>query len=430
MKILIVSTYDIAGGAAKAAFRLHEALIKNGVELQMLVDQKHSDLSSVITPYKNNFEKFINEIGRFTRRTTNQLLLLKYKKNKTRKWGGFSPQKAGNLKLVKTINEINPDIVHLHWICRNFLSVEDIAKIKSSIVWSLHDIWAFTGGCHCVCDILPDVCCDEYVRNCGNCGLLGSGKTKDLSFNVLQSKKKNFEKIKNMTIIGLSRWMADCAKKSAVFADKNVVNLPNALDTKIFKPSSKESGRDFFKLDKNKKFILFGAAAATSRQYKGFVELLEALGKIKNKNAECVIFGANEPKNPVRLNLKVNYTGNLNNDTDLVALYNACDVVVSPSKRDNLSNVIMEALSCGVPVVCFDIGGNGDMVEHKKNGYLAKPFDTSDLAAGIDWVLNNENYDELSKNSREKVVREFDYDVVAKKYINLYENIVKNKTEA
>jgi len=222
--------------------------------------------------------------------------------------------------------------------------------------------------------------------------------------------------------------MADCAKRSAVFADKNVVNLPNALDTNVFKPLSKESGRDLLKLDKSKKLILFGAAAATSRQYKGFIELLEALGKIKNKNAECVIFGANEPKNPVEVNLKVNYAGNLSADADLAMLYSACDVMVVPSKRENLSNVIMEALSCGVPVVCFDIGGNGDMVEHKKNGYLAKPFDTSDLAAGIEWVLNNENYDELSKDSREKVVREFDYDVVAKKYINLYENIVKNKS--
>jgi len=425
MKILIVSTCDIAGGAAKAAFRLHEALLKNGVESQMLVERKYSDLPSVITPYKNNLQKFIGEIGRFTRRMTNQFLLLKYRRTKTRKWGAFSPQKADNRKIVRVINEISPDIVHLHWICKNFLSVEDIAKIKAPIIWSLHDMWGFTGGCHCVCDKLPDICCDEYVRNCGNCGLLGSKKTNDLSFGVLQRKKNAFQKIKNMTIIGLSRWMADCAKKSAVFASKNVINLPNALDTKVFKPLSRENSRNIWKLAKDKKLILFGAAAATSRQYKGFAELLEALGKIKNQNAECVIFGANEPKNPLKLSFKIHYTGNLNNDMDLAALYNACDVVVSPSKRDNLSNVIMEALSCGVPVVCFDIGGNGDMVEHKKNGYLAKPFDTSDLANGIDWVLNNENYGQLSKNSREKVVGCFDYDTVAKKYINIYENIIK-----
>ena len=101
--------------------------------------------------------------------------------------------------------------------------------------------------------------------------------------------------------------------------------------------------------------------------------------------------------------------------------------MVVPSLQENLSNVIMESLACGTPVVGFDIGGNKDMIEHKRNGYLVKPFDTSDLANGIEWILNTENYDELSRNARDKVLSEFDSEIVAKKYINLYKEILNER---
>jgi len=423
MKILIINTNDIYGGAARAAFRLHKALLRNGIDSRMLVANKKSDENTIITvENKNLIEKIFNETNKIMGKIVDKVSLVRYKKTMSKNFGLFSSQITSNNKLIKNINKINPDIVHLHWICDNFLSIENLAEINSPIVWSLHDMWAFTGGCHYVAG--NDIMCDGYARNCGNCDLLGSKKSKDLSFRVLKRKIKIFNKIKSMNIIGLSKWLQDCAKNSSVFWDKEVINLPNLIDSAVFCPYDMPLSRKLFGLPETKKLVLFGAVSATSVPYKGFTELVEALKKINSENVEFVVFGSSEPENAPCLPCKVHYLGCLYDDVTLVALYNACNVMVVPSKRENLSNTIMESLSCGTPVVCFDIGGNSDLIDHKINGYLAKPGDTSDLAEGIDWVLNYENYSKLSDDVRKKTVLEFDYNVVIKKYINIYKNIM------
>ena len=221
MKILIVSTYDLSGGASLAAFRLHEALLTKGVNSQMLVEKKTSNLESVITVDKNSLEKKIGIFTRLWRKIINTLPLFRYHKTRIRTFGAFSTQKASNCKVVKKINKLNPDIVHLNWICKGFLSIKDISRIKPPIVWNFHDMWAITGGCHCVYGKLYDesINCEEYMRNCGKCGILGSNKYKDLSYYIIQKKKKTYSKVKDMIIVGLSRWITDCAKKSAVFSN-------------------------------------------------------------------------------------------------------------------------------------------------------------------------------------------------------------------
>ncbi|MCL1946742.1 MAG: glycosyltransferase family 4 protein [Chitinivibrionia bacterium] len=427
MKILNINISDTArsgGGSAVAAFRLHEALLQNGIDSRMLVAYKNSDINSIIILLnKNIMEKLWNKLSKIIFIVLDNLSLVKYKKTISKNFGLFSPQIIPNKKLVKIINEINPDIVHLHWICFNFLSIEDIAKINAPIVWSLHDMWAFTGGCHLVAE--AGVMCDKYTKNCGCCDFLGSKKSKDLSFRILQRKKKAFAKIKSMTIIGVSRWMADCAKKSAVFSDKKVVCLPNPINVNVFKPIDKFQSRMLWNLPKDKKLVLFGAVAVTSTPYKGFTELIEALNKINTENIEFIVFGSSRPKTPPNLPHKIRYLGHLSDDVSLVSLYSACDVMVVPSKREAFGQTASESLSCGTPVVAFRIGGLPDIIDHKINGYLAQPFDTFDLAKGIDWVLNSKNYYKLSENARQKVVREFDYGVVVKKYIELYEEVLR-----
>jgi glycosyltransferase involved in cell wall biosynthesis len=147
--------------------------------------------------------------------------------------------------------------------------------------------------------------------------------------------------------------------------------------------------------------------------------------KLKDINIEFVVFGSSEPQNAPGFGFKIHYLGSLADDVSLVTLYSAVDVIIVPSLQENLSNAIMESLACGTSVIGFDIGGNSDMIEHKKTGYLAKPFDSKDLAYGIGWIINNENYAKLCLNAREKVVREYDSKVVAKKYIELYKGILK-----
>jgi len=411
MNVLILNTSDICGGAARAAHRLHEALLGEGVYSQMLVQENKSKEYRVLIPSENKLKKAINKIRPFTE----QFHLSGYKnRSKT----PFSISILPSKDVIKKINQINPDIVHLHWICEGFLKIEDISLIKQPIVWSLHDMWPFTGGCH------YDDGCGKYVNNCGSCKVLQSNTDNDLSRKIWNRKKKTFPKI---NVVGLSKWLEECAKESSLFKQNKIVNLPNPINSLIFKPLEKLIARNLWAFPDNKRLILFGAMNATDDQRKGFKELSEALNKLRVKNVELIVFGSPEPKELQNFGYKTHYLGQLHDEISLATLYSVVDVMVAPSLQENLSNTIMESLACGTPVIAFDIGGNSDMIEHRINGYLAEPFDTSDLARGIEWVLNAPNYDELCINAREKVLREFDHKVVVKKYIKLYQEILSEE---
>ncbi len=411
MKILIVNTYDIDGGAGRAASRLHRSLLSEGIDSQMLVIYKCSD-DFTIRHFAQNFGKIKNRLRELQFKFLNRI---KNYPKKTKTY--YSASFLGFSNIVDTINEINPDIVHLHWICNEMIKIEDLAKIHAPIVWSLHDMWPFTGGCH------YDEECGRYVDSCGSCKVLGSEIGNDLSKIVFDRKQKTYAKINNMTIVGLSHWLSSCAQNSSLFKDNKIVTIPNPIDSDKFKPLDKSFSRDAFSLPIDRKLIMFGAIGATSDPRKGFQILQEAINKIPESNIELVVFGSSKPETPPKLKFKTHYLGQFDDDISLQTLYSACDVLVVPSLQENLSNTIMESLSCGTPVVGFSIGGNVDMIEHKKNGYIANAFDTADLANGIQWILNNDAYVTLCENARVKVLAEFDSFVVSKRYIQLYREI-------
>lgn len=413
MKVLIVNTHVISGGAARAAYRLHQALLDSGVDSQMLVQSKISDDDTVIGRInKTNPQKAMGLL-----RPKLDALPLKLYKNKTSTL--FSPAWLPFDGVVDAIEAVDPDIVHLHWICDGMIRIEELSKIKRPIVWSLHDMWAFTGGCH------YDEECGKYKSGCSSCPVLGSKKRKDLSQKIFFRKQRTFAKMDNLTIVGLSRWLADCAIRSALFANKRVVNLPNPIDTTRFTPVDKVQARMALNLPLDKKLILYGAMSATSDPRKGYNELIKALGMMrKDSDTEIVVFGSAGSDNSLDCGHKKHYLGNVDEDL-LPSLYSAADVMVVPSLQENLSNAIMESLACGTPVIAFAIGGNGDLIDHKLNGYLAEPFISADLAEGISWVLDSAHPEMLAQNAREKVLRCFDSKVVAQQYIELYQSVIK-----
>lgn len=407
MKILHVNTHDIQGGAARAAYRLHQALLTKGVDSQMLVQYKVSDDYAVIY-----LDSGLQKIRAKFSPTLDAIPLKRYpSRTKTLFSTAWIPLSG----TAETINRINPDIVHLHWICGGMISIEELAKINAPIVWSLHDMWAFTGGCH------YDEECRAYQTGCGNCKVLQSSKSNDLSKKIFKRKQTVFASIKNrLTIIGLSRWLKTCAEQSQLFQDTKVINLPNPLNTQSFSPIDKKIVRELLKLPQDKKLVLFGAMSATADPRKGFRELSQALEKLP-KDIELVVFGSSKPKTPQGFLQNAHYLGYLHDDMSLRVLYSAADVMVVPSLQENLSNAIMESLACGTPVVAFAIGGNSDMIDHQQNGYLAQPFDPEDLARGIEWVLNHPTI--INNNPRIKITSFFDSEIVSKKYIHLYQNI-------
>ncbi len=413
MKILIVNASDNQGGAARAAYRLHKSLLDQGIDSQMLVQSKSSDDYTIIGP-TTKLQKGIGKI----RPTLDSIPVLFYRhRTKTL----FSPSWLPFGGIVDKINKINPDIVHLHWICGGMMRIGDITKIKAPVVWTLHDMWAFTGGCH------YNEGCEGYKIQCGNCKVLGSVRRKDLSNRVYNRKQKAYKSKKDMTIVGLSKWINECAKKSSLLKDKKHINLPNPLDTTIFKPFNKQKARELWNLPQEKKLVLFGAMSATSDPRKGFKELTDALQRLDKKlDIEFVVFGSSKPQNAPDFGFKTHYFGHLYDDVSLVTLYSAADVMVVPSLQEAFGQTASESMACGTPVVAFGATGLLDIVDHKENGYLAKPFEAADLKNGIEWILTAPIYHKLSQNAREKVVKEFDSKIVAKKYIDLYQEILNS----
>ena len=413
MKILLVNFSDLDGGAAKATYRLHRALLNEGISSQMLVQIKSSDDHTVLAP-ESNLNKLITKIQGFI----NPLPLRKYKPI-----GPFSTLFSPSLYVVDRINKINPDVVHLHWINAGMLQIEDLEKINAPIVWTLHDNWAFTGGCHIMLE------CEKYKHNCGACPQLQSTKEHDISRKIWNRKKKAFSNLHKLTIVGVSNWITNCSKVSTLLKDKKHICLPNLINTTVFKPFNKEQSRLLWNLPKDKKLVLFGATKALSDKNKGFKELSEALENLKDLNIELVVFGGSALKESKNFMFKTHYIGSLHDEVSLVTLYSAVDVMVVPSRQESFGQTASEAMSCATPVVAFGHTGLLDIIDHKNNGYLAEPFESSDLLNGIEWVLNSDNYEELCKNARNKVLAKFDSQVISSKFIELYDEIINSKYE-
>ena len=281
MKILILSLSDLGGGAARAAYRLHQGLLARGINSQMLVQNKVSDDRTVIAP-KSKVQRGIAAV----KPALDQLPFLACR-DRDRTINIYSSGWQPN-NIVSKINEINPDIINLHWICGGFVPIEALSKLKQPLVWTLHDMWAFTGGCHYSGE------CDRYKQSCGACPQLGSDRNWDLSRWIWRRKAKAWQNL-NLTLITPSKWLGDTAQSSSLFKNIPVEVIGNGIDPQIYQPHTKEVARKILNLPINKKIILFGAIDSTQDKRKGFDLLLAALQKlqslISNQAVELVIFG-------------------------------------------------------------------------------------------------------------------------------------------
>lgn len=411
MKTLLINSHDKFGGAARAAYRLHKGFLDNAIDSRMLVGFKSSDEVRVKGPV-SKVQKL-----RVMAQTEFEPLLLKYIKGGAIK--NFSPAWLPSSMLHQDISHISPDIVHLHWMCGGLFRLEQIGRIKKPMVWTLHDMWPFTGGCH------YDEGCEKYKVSCGECPQLKRSCDSDLSHSVW-SRKRSAWKGSDITLVAPSNWLAECARNSTLFQGRRIEVIPNGIDLDLFKPVNRELARDILGLPKDKKLIIFGAMNATTDDRKGFDLLLKGIqGLQKSDDIELVIFGASEPLNPPEFGLPVHYMGVVNDDTSLVLLYSSSDVMVISSRQDNLPNTVVESMACGVPSVAFNVGGLVDLIEHKTTGYLADAFNVSDITKGIEWILgDSERYLKLCEAARERAENLFDINLVVKQYSDVYKSII------
>ena len=410
IKIRSVSHSDCAGGAAIAAHRIRRAVndAHCGVQSTMFVKSRHSD------------DKIIRCVDEFIPQNV-FYRSWQWVKNKCANkywhalWHPYQKTIDSNFKsdlrgmdIGDALRKLDYDVLHLHWINQRFIRLDDIPDDKP-IIWTLHDSWPFCGECHYFLE------CEGYKQQCGCCPQLGSHSPNDLSHKIWKAKHSCYA-IKNITVVSPSRWLANCAAESSLFRGRDIRVIPNCLDTDVFRPLSQSE------VETN----LSAAFCARQPRRKGFSSLLSALQILDKKGFEAnlIVFGAEETELPMHFEyITVTFLGYVSDTNLLVALYNMADVMVVPSLTENLSCAIMEALNCGTSVCCFNIGGNGNMVEHRLNGYLAVEKDCADLANGIQECIAHSK--EWGAMARESVVKKYAMEVVAKQYSNLYIELAK-----
>lgn len=436
MKVLSVNTNDSHGGAARAAMRIMQGVQQHGVETQMLVKEKHTQDSAVVPLQqflpKNKQYRIADWVAQKVKNKYHHLLWRPYSKTKE---NVFMSDSRGT-RLGGAFQRLECDVLHLHWINQRFIKLQDLPKDKP-IVWTLHDSWPFCGICHYFID------CQRYQTHCGDCPMLHSCKEKDLAYRIFEEKMRAYRDL-NLHIVTPSRWLGECAKQSALFGRFPVTVIPNCLETEVYCPLTETEieSRLSVAIERNpalhavkravgekaaKPLILYGAMNAATDRIKGFASLLYALQTLDKQGLEAnlVVFGASESDLPMQFaHINVHFVGYISDSDTLVTLYNVADVMVVPSLTENLSCAIMESLACATPVCCFAIGGNGDMVEHQVNGYLAHEKDAEDLAQGIRWCLENNKDGSLSTVARKKVMDNYTIDRVGQQYAELYESLV------
>jgi len=402
IKVVHIQTHLPSSG--NAAFRLHSNMNKIGLYSTML--SLTSDLPDSQQISSLRFRSSLKAM-------LNNPLSNKLKKGLLPEFGMFSYPIVGN-DLTKHEFVEEADVIYVHWAIGgllNFKSIERLAKLNKPIIFFVHDMWYLTGGCHYSFD------CTNYESNCDDCQMFSTKKLINISKIGFKRKLELFKKFNNVNFVTPSKWLFDLAHKSRLTKNKPIYYIPNVVDSDNFKVLNQNFSRKIFDLNEDEKIIVFGAASPKS-PYKGWPYLMKALNFL-NENSELelnkivvVIFGCEfDEQIEQSIPFKTKFVGRLRDEKSLSLLYNAADVFVAPSMAEAFGLVILESLRCGTPVAAFNTGGVPDIIDHKKNGYLAKYKDSEDLAAGIDYLLNS--------NVKAYAAEKFDAELISKTHRNL-----------
>ncbi len=408
MNVLHLISGDLNGGAAKGAYWLHQGLLERGIDSRVLTNAPDSPGDpSVISINSTSLQRFKN--GMIHQIDKSFLSFYPHREKQI-----FSPGLIG-YNFLKHPACRQADIIHLHWINGGMVNVKHLSRIKKPVVWTLRDMWAMTGGCH------YSLTCDRFKTGCGKCIQLRSKSNYDLSRINFNRKKKFLPR--DLVYVGISPWLAEIAKESELLKDRDVRMIFNNVSSSEFFPLDKRQARAVLQIDTAKKIILAGAQQVTD-PYKGFNKFLEAVALLDPSKYFLVFFGRISPHLAGKTGLEFKSFGFVHDTVTLRLLYSAADVFVAPSLMDAFGKTLVESMACGTPVVCFDATGPRDIVDHKKNGYKAVPYEAEDLQQGIEWVAYSDRYDQLSASAREKAQTTFDTRLIAEHYHRLYLEIL------
>ena len=420
MKVLIVNTSERSGGAAVAAQRLMHALNNHGVKARMLVRDKQSQQITVV-PLPASVWHHWNFLW--------ERLVVFFRLHFSRKHLFEIDIANAGTDITRLPEFREADVIHLHWVNQGMLSLNGIRKILRSgkpVVWTMHDIWPATAICHLTLG------CNRFKSACNNCKYLpGKGSNSDLSAKVWR-KKQSVLAGESLAFVACSRWLEGEARQSALLAGQKITNIPNPIDTYVYKVKDRAEARRQLQLPEDKQLILFVSQRVTNRN-KGMDYLTEACRMLAEQYPDMqqhtgiAILGGHAEEVADQLPFETFPLGYVSDEHRIVDVYNAADVFVLPSLSENLPNTIMEAMACGVPCVGFKVGGIPEEIDHQKNGYVAAYRDAADLATGIRWVLAEADRESLAKAAVAKVNRCYSQQRVAVKYTELYNEAIAQK---
>lgn len=429
LKILHVSTHDIEGGAARAAYRIHRSLVDHGqaygLQSQMRVTYQHSDDRTVMggtVPQSRLWASIHPGINRRSRRefrTTNPT------------WHTYAwPDTGLGNELQRRHLQGEADVVHLQSIFDSTLSIEEIGRLTMPLVWTLHDQWAFCGAEHYTRPPQADESESSdkrFVLGYPPSSRPDGESGPDLTRRTWLRKKRAWQR--PIHIVTPSNWMAECARRSALMKTWPIRVIPYPIDLNIWAPLDQQQARAILQLPPDRPLVLFGAMGGTVDSRKGSDLLLVALQKLKAEvehttlgELELVVFGQSKPTEQPSLGFPIHFSGRLNDNISLRLLYAAADVMVVPSRQEAFGQTASEAQACGTPVVAFRTGGLVDIVEDRVTGSLAEPFDPSSLAQSLHWVLeNSQRRIELGAAARIRAECLWNPPKIAGMYRDLYE---------
>lgn len=413
MKSLLISTFEQQGGAARSTHRLHQSLNHMGIDSRMLVQYKQSDDPKVFAPH--------GLLARFSagvRPYIDALPLLCYRTRLSPPW---SLAWLTN-DITSCITSFNPDLIHLNGVGHGFLPLDVIARLTGPLIWTLHDSWVFTGGCH-----LPGSC-ELFHGNCGRCPQLNARHEHDLSRWGWNRKSSLWPKL-DVTFVAPSHWLAKCAQSSSLLSSMPIEVIPNGIDTLRFSPGDNSIARATLGLPQKGLILLYGAASFTRDSNKGFALLKSALslitGYLKQNSLTVVLFGDQNYRETEIEGIPVRSYGAIATDEELVSLYRAADFFVLPSLQESLSFTVMESMACGTPCVAFNVGGVGDLISHGENGYFVRAGEVHELADGITRMMaDSDRRTFMGRRARQKVESGFSINQVAERYLELYKYVI------
>ena len=411
MKILHIVAGNLDNGAARGAYWLHKALLREGVESRIFTNSAMTFSDDSVTSTVNSD---IDRVISVVRSRLDRMPFSFYKRGIK----GFSSGMVGT-DFTDSEEYEDADIIHLHWINGGFVNLSDLKKVDKPIVWTLRDMWPFTGGCHYSME------CDRFRDGCGRCPRLGSEREYDISRFILSRKMKVLPK--SIYPVGISRWISRQAEESSLFRNFDISTIENAIDTDLFFPIDKRIARSVLGIDSDKKILLTGAKSIDAF-YKGFDLFIEALRYLPKERYLLCFFGELDKSVVDKTGFEYMDFGYLHDSISLRLAYSCADIFVAPSRMEAFGKTIAESMACGTPVVCFDATGPADIVRHEKDGYLAKPFAPDSLAEGIEWIAMSDRADEIGLSASKRAGEHYSGERAAREYISLYDRIMEERS--